>query len=179
MDWKAYILLEVEESYHATEGLMKRVDPATLDWKPSQENNWMTMGQLLQHTATACGMGFKGFVTNDWGEGMDQPAEADMKPEEMLPPAEALPTAESVESALDILNQDKQTTLSTLESLSNEELATRTVSAPWDPRELILGVRLMQMVDHIKQHRAQLFYYLKLQGQPVTTWDFYGMDMPS
>lgn len=41
--------------------------------------------------------------------------------------------------------------------------------------EMPLGVRMIQMVDHLKQHKGQLFYYLKLQGQPVKTGDLWGM----
>lgn len=47
--------------------------------------------------------------------------------------------------------------------------------APWDPTEMLLGHRLLQMVDHLKQHKAQLFYYLKPQGKPVNTAELWGM----
>ena len=30
-------------------------------------------------------------------------------------------------------------------------------------------------VDHLKEHKAQLFYYLKLQGKPVHTGNLWGM----
>ena len=40
---------------------------------------------------------------------------------------------------------------------------------------MLLGHRLLQMVDHLKQHKGQLFYYLKLQGKPVSTTDLWGM----
>lgn len=179
MDWKAYIKAEMDESYHATELLIKRVDPASLDWKPSEGKNWMTMGQLLQHLGCACGSAVKGFATGDWGPAGDQPPEADMKPEDMLPPAEALPTCESIEQVLAMLAEDRKTGLETLDALTNEEIATRLASAPWDPRELPLGFRIMQMVDHIKQHKGQLFYYLKMQGQDVNTWTLYGMEPPA
>lgn len=38
-----------------------------------------------------------------------------------------------------------------------------------------LGVRLMQTVGHLTQHKSQLFYYLKLQGRPVNTMHLSGM----
>jgi hypothetical protein len=31
------------------------------------------------------------------------------------------------------------------------------------------------MIGHLAQHKAQLFYYLKLQGKPVHTGHLYGM----
>jgi hypothetical protein len=39
---------------------------------------------------------------------------------------------------------------------------------------MILGQRLLQMVAHLAQHKAQLFYYLKLQGKPVHTGHLWG-----
>jgi hypothetical protein len=40
---------------------------------------------------------------------------------------------------------------------------------------MTLGPRLAQMVDHLVLHKAQLFYYLKLQGKPVHTGHLWGM----
>ncbi len=41
--------------------------------------------------------------------------------------------------------------------------------------EFPLGFQLHQMVRHLDEHKAQLFYYLKLQGKPVNTGDLWGM----
>jgi len=30
------------------------------------------------------------------------------------------------------------------------------------------------MIQHLNQHKGQLFYYLKLQGKPVSTPDLWG-----
>ena len=54
-------------------------------------------------------------------------------------------------------------------------LASDTAPAPWDPRPVILGYRLPQTITHLNQHKAQLFYYLKLQGNPVNTSHLWGM----
>ena len=40
---------------------------------------------------------------------------------------------------------------------------------------MVLGRRLLQMVEHLNQHKGQLFYYLKLQGVPVHTGNLWGM----
>ena len=47
--------------------------------------------------------------------------------------------------------------------------------APWNPQPVQLGQQLLGMVNHLNQHKGQLFYYLKLQGKPVNTMHYYGM----
>ena len=67
MNWKELLNAEVEYLYRVTEGLFERVDDESLAWKPATGENWMTMGQLLQHIPTACGFCMRGLVTGDWG----------------------------------------------------------------------------------------------------------------
>jgi uncharacterized damage-inducible protein DinB len=164
----------IEYNYAVAESLISKVDPSTLDWKPATGENWMSTRQLLMHITNACGSSIKGFVTGDWGmpEGMDV---SDMAPEDMLPPAEKLPAVESIEQARRLLSDDKALALEMLNSVSEEALATQIATAPWDTMQLPLGQRMLQMVDHLKQHKGQLFYYLKLQGQPMHTGDLWGM----
>ena len=174
MSWSELLHRELKSAYAVTDGLMGLVDDSVLDWKPSPENNWMTTGQLLMHLTNACGACFKGFVTGDWGlpEGVDL---SKLPPEEMLTPAEKMPTVGSVAEARKLLAEDRQTAFDMLESVSEEELANRKVAAPWSPVEQILGHYLLDMTGHLKQHKDQLFYYLKLQGKPVNTVHLYGM----
>jgi uncharacterized damage-inducible protein DinB len=40
---------------------------------------------------------------------------------------------------------------------------------------MTLGHRCMHMVGHLAHHKSQLYYYLKLQGNPVNTHDLYGI----
>lgn len=61
-----------------------------------------------------------------------------------------------------------------LEKCSEEDLAIKPAPAPWDPQSVNLGHRLLQMIGHLNQHKAQLFYYLKLQDKPVNTGHLYG-----
>ncbi|UCF19777.1 MAG: DinB family protein [Gemmatimonadota bacterium] len=173
MDWSELLNAEIETTYGVTEKLFDLVDDDDLDWKPGTGSNWMTMGQLLNHIGEACGMAFRGFVTGDWGlpEGQDL---ADLSPEEMLPPADAMPTIGSVREAREKLGADKQLALAMLAKTTAEGL-DKMAAAPWDPTERSLGHRLLQMVDHLKHHKAQLFYYLKLQGMPVNTAHLWGM----
>ncbi len=174
MNWQELLSGQIEYTYKVTDGLLDMVDDSSLGWKPSSENNWMTTGQLLMHISSACGQGICGFITGDWGmpEGVDI---NDLAPGDMLPPAEKLPAAGSVKEAKELLAKDKQLALDMLASCEENKLAVETASAPWDPAELILGHRFLQMVEHLSQHKSQLFYYLKLQGKPVNTSHLWGM----
>jgi len=165
---------EIEYSYGTAEKLMDFVEDGKLDWKPSAENNWMTTGQLLMHITNACGAPCKGFVTGDWGmpEGVDM---NEMKPEDMLPPAEKLATVGSVAEAKKLLAEDKKVALAMVAEAGEDKLANAPAPAPWDPRGVKLGQRLMSMVHHLTSHKIQLFYYLKSQGQPVNTHHLWGM----
>ncbi|MBN1297851.1 DinB family protein [bacterium] len=173
MNWNDLIGCEMEYAYSVTEKLMRRVSDTDLEWKPATGENWMTMGRLLYHITEACGFCFRGFVTGDWGmpEGMDM---AEMNPEQMMPPAEAMPSVTSVSEALELLAKDREVARQMLAAVTEDELATREAPAPWDPSTVYLGHRLLQMVSHLNSHKSQLFYYLKLQGQPVNTNDLWG-----
>ena len=174
MDWNQLLRSEIEYTYNVTDKLLDLVDDDRLDWKPDTGDNWMTTGQLLMHISNACGVNIRGFVTGDWGmpDGFDP---ADLSPEDMLPPAEKMPAAGSVAEAKELLAKDKQTGLAILAECDNDKLANEIATAPWDPTEMALGHRLLQMVQHLSQHKTQLFYYLKLQGKPVNTGHLWGM----
>jgi hypothetical protein len=175
MDWTELLTSEIEMTYKSTQGLLDLVDDDKLDWKPATGSNWMTTGQLLKHITEACGAAFRGFVTGDWGWGLPEGKDiADLTPEEMLPPAEALPTIGSVGEAKQALEADKQLALAMLAQTPPEGFE-KPIAAPWDPSEMQLGHRLLQMVEHLKQHKAQLFYYLKLQEVPVDTSHLWAM----
>ena len=51
----------------------------------------------------------------------------------------------------------------------------RKVAAPWNPEERPIGHQFLQMAGHLANHKAQLFYYLKLLGKPVHTGHMYGV----
>jgi hypothetical protein len=174
MNWTELLKKEIEQAYNVTERLVDMVSDKELNWKPSTGTNWMTMGQLLMHITSACGACCRGFVTGDWGlpEGMDA---GNMSPENMLPPAEKLPFVRSVAEARRLLAEDKKVALEMLTKTGERDLVDRRVKAPWDPAEKMLGSCLLEMVAHLNLHKAQLFYYLKLQGKPVNTGHLWGM----
>jgi len=171
MNWTELLKAEIQSAYTTTDKLLALVDDDALEWKPSTGRNWMTTGQLLRHITEGCGVAFRAFITGDWG----LPEGTDISEMTQLPPAEKLPTLESVAEARRLLEQDKQLAFEMLASRGDEELARDKAPAPWDPTEMVLGHRLLQMVDHLKQHKGQLFYYLKFQGKPVSTGDLWGM----
>lgn len=171
MNWTELLTSEMENSYRAADKLMDLVDEASLDWKPATGANWMTTGQLLKHITEACGKCFQGFVTGDWGFNDMGESEA----EAALPSADAMATVSSVREAKDLLAKDKALAVAMLAQAGEDGLANRKVSAPWDPTERILGQQLLGMVAHLECHKNQLYYYLKLQGQPVNTFHMYGM----
>jgi hypothetical protein len=174
MTWKELIGKEMEYAYAVTENLFKLVGDTDLGWKPETGGNWMTTGQLLLHITESCGMCFHGFVTGDWGmpEGMDA---ADISEDAMLLPAEKMGTVQSVAEAKDLLLKDRDVARTTLSGISEDDLETKPAPAPWDPSDVNLGRRLLQMVAHLNSHKSQLFYYLKLQGKPVHTGHLWGM----
>lgn len=174
MNWTDLLKSEMEQGYKAAEGLLKLVDDDKLNWKPATGSNWMTTGQVVKHLTDACGAPCRGFVTGDWGlpPGMDF---SKMKPEDMLPPAEKMPVIGSVAEARKLLQQDKQVALEMLAKAGEANLANKPCPAPWDPTPIALGQRMLSMVNHLNQHKAQLYYYLKLQGKPVNTGTYFGM----
>ncbi len=155
-----------DQVYKATIGLMKMVPENKLDWRPSDENNWMTVGQLLEHLTCSTGLCMKGFITGEWPE---------IPEGEMLPPAEKLPASPSVADAVEKTEADRKLTAGLLAELSDDDFDNRIVTAPWDPTEQPLWNQLFMMVEHQINHKASLFAYLKLLGVEVNTGHLYGM----
>jgi len=175
MNWTDLLKKEATSAYGATEGLLDLVDADGLDWKPATGENWMTMGQLLEHLHNACGFCCRGFATGDWGmpEGVEM---GDMKPEDMLPTADKMPSIDSLDAAKEKLAADKALCFEMIDQVGEADLAGKVVDTPWAPGlERNLGHHFLQMIDHLRSHKGQLFYYLKLQGKPVHTGNYYGM----
>lgn len=174
MTWTDLLKSEIETVYSTTEKLIDRVDASQLNWKPTTGNNWMTTGQLLMHIGTACGAGCRAFATGDWGLPPGMKFE-DLKPEEMLPPAETMPAIENIEAARKLLHDDKAVALEFIAQAGEDALDNQRMAAPWEPGKVLpLGRHFLAMVQHLDRHKAQLFYYLKLQGKSVDTGDLWG-----
>jgi hypothetical protein len=169
MNWTELLQSKVEETFHATDGLIGLCEDRNMSWRPETGTNWMTQGQLLRHIHDACGMCMAGFVTGQW------PMPADAKPDEMLPPADKLPSVKTVAEAKKALAADKKVALDMIAKAGEKDLGAKQVAAPWNPEQKLLGEQLLSMVDHLASHKSQLFYYLKLQGKPVHTGNLWGM----
>ena len=157
MDWKAVLIEQVKDSYRAAEGLLDLVEDEQLSWKPESGENWMTTGQLLNHMADACGSMFKGFITGEWEFEED------------------LGVVATVAECREKLAADKALALELLAGLTDNDLTTRMIQAPWEKEPRPLGYALSDMVSHLVVHKSQLFYYLKLQGKDVNTALMWGM----
>ena len=157
MDWKTILIEQVKDAYRAAEGLLELVEDNQLSWKPESGENWMTTGQLLNHMADACGLMFKCFITGTWEF------------------EEGLGAVATVAEGKDKLTADKTLALELLEGLTDNDLTTRMVQAPWEKKARPLGYSLALMVSHLDVHKSQLFYYLKLQGKAVDTALMWGM----
>ena len=174
VNWTGILTKEIDGTYTTTLRLMDRVDATTLNWKPENGTNWMTVGQLLKHISNGCGAGCRGVVTGDWGLPPGVEFE-DLPWEEIMPPAEKMPSVGSVEEARSLLLEDRAVALRMIEQTGESDLAGREIALPWAPNEkLPIGWHLLQMVRHLDRHKGQLFYYLKLQGVDVNTVDLWG-----
>lgn len=169
MNWTELLHEKVNGAYHAVDGLVDLCDDKSLGWKPASGSNWMTVGQLLHHLGDAGGTCIAGFVTGKW----PMPENATM--EDMLPPAEKLPAVETVAEAKKLIAADKALALRMIVEAGEKDLSSKKLAAPWDPTPRLLGDQCLHMVNHLATHKAQLFYYLKLQGKPVHTGHLYGM----
>jgi hypothetical protein len=155
--------------YRAAEGLFRRVED--LEWKPESGQNWMSTGQLLRHCTEACGMTIRGFVEEGWG--VPAGAEIPEDGESMLPGVEDLPSVGSVDEALERLARDRDVCMEVLSRVDEARLLTERSRPPWGGPEVTLFQHCLSMIWHLGQHKGQLFYYLKLQGQEVATWDLW------
>jgi hypothetical protein len=161
---------EAEFTYSIAERLFRRVSDDELGWTPPSGTNWMTVGQLLMHCATAgCGQAIQGFVTGDWG----MPEGVTAEELAHLPTAAELPSVGSVAEALRLLADDRAVALRCIEAAGEQELLTRRSVAPWGGPETSLFEHLLHMIAHLTQHKGQLFYYLKLMGRDVSTVDLW------
>jgi len=175
MNWTELLTREMTATYQTTENMIDLLQDSDLDWQPATGDNWMTVGQLLMHMTTACGMCCQGFVTGDWGLPADAAA-SEGDPEPVLPNAGQMPTVSSVSAARTALAADRKLAFQMLEQAGEENLATLLSAAPWEPdNQRLLGHHLLQMAQHLAVHKAQLFYYLKLMDHKVDTMTLWGV----
>ncbi len=171
MDWIDLLEREIRSTYDSADTLMGLVDEGSFGWRPpvpegAETTGWMTVGELLHHLTSSCGMLCKAFAEGDWSFMAPVPSDGEGPP--------AMPVAVSVADARADLAQDRELAITTIRAAGNERLANERVTAPWEI-EGSLGEQCLDMVKHLGQHRSQLFYYLKLLGKPVHTGHLWGM----
>jgi hypothetical protein len=172
---KQILLEKAETTYTITQKLFRLVSDGELSWKPASGKNWMTVGQLLMHCANfGCGKAIQGFVKGDW-EMLDNEASQNSDEVEHIPPASALPTVKTVKEALELLEKDRKVAQSCINEVDEDDLLIGGIIAPWGGPELSLFQQLLLMMEHLAQHKGQLFYYLKLMGKKVNTADLWGV----
>jgi hypothetical protein len=172
---KHVLLVKAETTYRITEKLFLHVTDDELLWKPTTGKSWMTVGQLLMHCANfGCGKAVQGFVKGDWGILTDVSPE---NPEAVqhVPPPSMLSSVESVKEALELLNNDRILALRCIGDVEETELLAKKIIAPWGGPEVSLFQHLLLMIEHLSQHKGQLFYYLKLMGKDLSTADLWGV----
>jgi uncharacterized damage-inducible protein DinB len=168
------LLSEIETTYGITEKLFRRVGDHELSWKPETGTNWMTVGQLMMHCASfGCGKALQGFATGEWPFPSESEAD-DRESDEHVPPTTALPAVTSIRQALELLAIDRELAISSVTEAGETTMLTKRSVAPWGGPEFTLFQHLLHMVDHLAQHKGQLFYYLKLMGKDVNTADLWG-----
>jgi len=141
------------DSYRPVENMLKMVPADKLDWKPAE--NFMTVGELIDHIGEGIGGELKMLVTGDWPSHPEGP----------------MPSCTAAEG-LAKLEKDKAVLRELIAGISEEDFANREASAPWGASGTIemmgLGFR-----EHFTNHKMQLFTYLKLLGLPVDTQTLY------
>ena len=161
---KEEYLRNVVAIYKAARGLIELTPSDKLDYKPLEGT--MTIAQVLKHCAHCLGdMAVMG-IHEKWPE---------MSEDEMLPPADALPASASVEEALEEIDKDWELMKDEFEKLQEDDFNSKTVHAPWEPKPRLLIDYMMQTMEHLSNHRMQLFIWLKLSGEKLNTMHLYGM----
>lgn len=172
---KQILLEKAETTYTITKKLFHLVSDNDISWKPASGKNWMTVGQLLMHCANfGCGKAIQGFVKDDW-KILDDETSQDLDASDHVPPAESLPTVKKVQEALELLENDRKVARRWINEVDEDDLLARRIIAPWGGPEFSLFQHLLLMIEHLAQHKGQLFYYLKLMGKDVNTRDLWGM----
>ncbi len=154
----------VEGIFKATRGLIAATPADKLDFKPAED--LMTTAQVLKHLASALGASLEMAMNNSWPE---------MPAEEMMPTADKLPASASVQEALDEIDADWKLLQQEMEKITDGEFNENKVNVPWMPVPMTILEFMMQSMEHLSNHRMQLFTWLKLAGEKLHTGHLYGM----
>ena len=152
---------EYAEAIHRPSAKLISLAPASkLDWKPGP-GNVMSLGQLLHHLST-CPGGLVMAVNNAFppGDVFQKFVQEDLK------------ITKTPEIAGRELSRGWDEVKAALAGISPTDFQGRMVSVPWGP-PMPMWRTCLGMAEHWVNHKYQLFFYLKLLGQPVNTMTLY------
>ncbi len=154
-----------EGIYRATRGLIRLTPDQKLDYKPQE--GLMTVAQVLKHVASALGASLSMAINNSWPV---------ISGEDMLPAADKLPKSASAAEALQEIDRDWELLKQEIEKITDGEFTLNKIDVPWMPSPMTIEEFMMQAMEHLSNHRMQLFTWLKLSGEALNTGHLYGME---
>ena len=150
--------------YRATRGLAALTPADKLDYKPME--GVFSVAQLLKHCGECLGKMASMALHDNWPQ---------MPEGEMLPPADNFPRVSTIQEAINELDKDWQLMSEELQTLTDDEFNTKMVEPPWMPMPVPFAAFMMQSMEHLCNHRMQLFLWLKMSGEKLNTIHLYGM----
>jgi len=154
----------VEGYYRAARGLIALTPDDKLDFKPQE--GLMTIAQVLKHLASSLGASLEMANKNSW----PQMPEGDMPPN-----ADSMPHSQSTTEALEEIDKDWALLLKEIDKIKDDEFEKNKLTVPWMPMPMTYQEFMMQSMEHLSNHRMQLFIWLKLAGLKLHTGHLYGM----
>ena len=160
----------------ATRGLIARTPKDKLAWRP--DASFLTLGAVLHHVATAVGTSLRDVMNDAWEFRPPGGAGAGLPPDagggEGMPAADAFPTVKNVDEALTMLDADWRLFEERFARVNERTLNEQVCRIPWMAPGTTLKEYLLLTVEHLSNHRMQLFMYLRLLGVKVGTGERYG-----
>jgi uncharacterized damage-inducible protein DinB len=153
-----------EGIYKAARGLIQLTPESKLDFKP--KDGLMTIAQVLKHLTGCLGGSLSMAINNAW---------PDIPEEDMLPSADKMPKSNSAAEALKEIEQDWELLKQEMEKITDGEFNQNKINVPWMPFPMTYEEYMMQAMEHLSNHRMQLFTWLKLSGEELHTGHLYGM----
>lgn len=157
-------LKSVKGIHKAALGLIKITPEEKLAFKPLDDA--MTIAQVTKHLTGCLGESLSMAINNAWPS---------MPEEDMLPAAEKLPKSNSIEEAVKEIEKDWVLLEEELGKISDEDFNNKKINVPWMPFPMTIKEYMMQALEHLSNHRMQLFIWLKLSGEKVNTGHLYGL----
>jgi hypothetical protein len=155
----------------ATRGLIEKAPGDTLDWRP--DPSFMKLSAVLHHVANAVGSLLRDVMNDEWeyrveGTGGDAGGSAG------LPPADAYPVVKSVKEAREMIDADWKMFEERFARIDENTFNNQVCKIPWMAPGTTLKEYMLLTVEHLSNHRMQLFMYLRILGVKVDTTNLYG-----